>query len=181
VAGNDRQIALQQAAAYTAAIQAPDWPPDPLHHATLVTQIADVFWQWLTTAVYLELTVAAVTASQHGGASSPTVYNGGTHMATLTDTQQVSLSVAEADAAGQPVTSDTLVWTVDNPAVITLTVSADTYSAEAVAGTPGDAVITVTDSSNTALTGTAALTVVSGAATTLLITEGDPVDVPPAV
>jgi hypothetical protein len=91
----------------------------------------------------------------------------------LMDTQQVTLSVAETDSKGQPVTGDALTWTVDNAAAITLTPSADGYSCLCVAGTDGIATVTVSDGSATPpLTATDVLTVVSSAATGLVISEG---------
>ena len=98
----------------------------------------------------------------------------------LTDLQQVTLSVAEQDSKAQPV-SDTLAWSVDNPRVIALVPSADTQSCLCVAGVDGTAVVTVTDNSVTPpLTASDTLTVVSSAATSLVISEGTPEDQPPA-
>ena len=98
----------------------------------------------------------------------------------LTDLQQVTITVAEQDSKGQPV-SDTLTWSVDNPGVIAITPSADSQSCLCAAGTDGTATVTVTDSSVTPpLTGTEAFTVVSSGATSLVISEGTPEAQPPA-
>ena len=98
----------------------------------------------------------------------------------LNDLQQVTLSVAEQDSKGQPVT-DSLTWSVDQPGVISLVPSAATQSCLCVAGTDGTAVVTVTDNSVTPpLTGTDTITVVSSAATSLVLNEGTPEDQPPS-
>jgi hypothetical protein len=98
----------------------------------------------------------------------------------LTDIQQVTVSVSEQDSKGQPV-SDQLVWSVDNTAVISLVPSADSQSCLCVAGTDGTATVTVTDNSVTPpLTASDVITVVSSAATSLVISEGTAEDQPPA-
>lgn len=98
----------------------------------------------------------------------------------LNDLQQVTLSVAEQDSKGQPV-ADALAWSVDNGSVISLVPSADTQSCLCVAGTDGTAVVTVTDNSVTPpLTASDTITVVSSAATSLVISEGTAEDQPPA-
>lgn len=182
---DNRQFALHQAITYYTAIATPgpQYGPVPVQHAADVVRIADIFYRWLTAATRLQLRIAPFTWPQRDNASrgTPTIYTeGNPHMATLTDTQQVLLSVAETDAKGEPVTADTLTWVSDNPAAGALNVSTDTYSAEFVAGAPGVANITVADSANPALTGTLVLTVVSGAATSLVVSEGTPEEQPPA-
>jgi hypothetical protein len=77
--------------------------------------------------------------------------------------------VAETDAKGQPVTTDTLTWTVADPTVATLQVSADTYSAVVVAGNVGSTVVTLTDGT---LTATEAVDVIAGTATAIVLNEG---------
>ena len=144
--------------------------------------MAGVFYRWLEGPAVLVLFTDPLTYQQAApeGPGSPTVKKGNTVQ--LTDTQQVTVSVSEADSKGQPV-SDQLAWSVDNPGVISLVPSADTQSCLCVAGTDGTATgyITVTDSSVTpALTATDVITVVSSAATSLVISEGTPEDQPPA-
>ena len=183
---DNRQFALHQAIAYYTATTTPgpQYGPGPVQHAATVTQLADMFYRWLTAVTRLQTRIAPFTYPQRGrpGSRTPTIYTEGNfRMATLTDTQQVLLSVAETDAKGEPVTADVLTWVSDNPAAGALNVSADTYSAEFVAGDPGIANVTVADSANPALTGTVVLTVMSGAATALVVTEGTPEDQPPAV
>ena len=152
----------------------------PPERAGDVTSTAQVYYRWLEGPAFLFLTVDPETFDQAApeGPGTPTVMKGNTVQ--LTDLQQVTLSVAEIDSKGQPV-SDTLTWSVDQPAVIALTPSADTLSCLCVAGTDGTAVVTVTDSSVTPpLTASDTLTVVSSAATSLVISEGTAEDQPPA-
>ena len=102
-------------------------------------------------------------------------------MAQITDLQQFTASVAEVDSKNQPVTGDNLSWTIDNSAVATVTPSADGYSAVIAGVADGTATYTVTDSTVTPpLTGSGTVTVVSSAATSLVVTEGAAEDQPPA-
>ena len=152
-------------------------PPD---RAVDVTTVATVYYRWLEGPAVLFLAVDPTTFDQAApeGPGTPTVMKGSAVQ--LTDIQQVTLSVAEQDSKGQPV-SDTLTWSVDQPGVIALTPSADTQSCLCVAGTDGTAVVTVTDNSVTPpLTASDTLTVVSSAATSLVISEGTAEDQPPA-
>jgi hypothetical protein len=114
------------------------------------------------------------------GPGVPTVMRGN-GMAQITDLQQYTVSVAEADSKGQPVTGDNLSWTIDNPGVATITPSADGYSALIVGVADGTANYTVSDNTvNPPLTGSGSVTVVSSAATSLVVNEGAPEDQPPA-
>ena len=145
-----------------------------------VTTVATIFYQWLEGPAFLLLTVDPTTFDQSApeGPGTPTVRKG-TNVQ-LTDLQQVTLSVAEVDSKNQPV-SDSLVWSVDNGDVISLVPSADTQSCLCVAGVDGTAVVTVADNSVTPpLTASDTITVVSSAATNLVISEGTPEDQPPA-
>jgi len=146
-----------------------------------VTTMAAVFYRWLEGPAVMVLTPDSLTYQQAApeGPGTPTVKKGSSVQ--LTDTQQVTLSVAEQDSKGQPVTGDALAWSVDNPDVVAVTVSADSYSALLVAGTDGTATVTVADNSvNPPLTATDVITVVSSAATGLVISEGAPEDQPAA-
>jgi hypothetical protein len=152
----------------------------PPERAVDVTTVAGVYYRWLEGPAVLFLTVDPTTFDQAApeGPGTPTIMKGSAVQ--LTDIQQVTLSVAEIDSKGQPV-SDTLAWSVDQPAVIALTPSAGTQSCLCVAGTDGTAVVTVTDNSVTPpLTATDTLTVVSSAATSLVISEGTAEAQPPA-
>ena len=145
-----------------------------------VTAVATIFYQWLEGPAFLLVTVDPMTFDQAApeGPGTPTVRKG-TNVQ-LTDLQQVTLSVGEVDSKGQPVT-DQLVWSVDAGDVISLVPSADTQSCLCVAGTDGTAVVTVTDNSvSPPLTASDTITVVSSAATSLVIAEGTPEDQPPA-
>lgn len=152
----------------------------PVSQAGDVTAVAQVYYRWLEGPAVLFLAVDPMTFDQAApdGPGTPTIRKG-TNVQ-LTDLQQVTLSVAEQDSKGQPV-SDQLAWSVDNGAVIAVTPSADTLSCLCVAGTDGTAVVTVTDNSvNPPLTASDSITVVSSAATSLVIAEGTPEDQPPA-
>ena len=152
----------------------------PPERAVDVTTVADIYYRWLEGPAVLFMTVDPTTFDQAApeGPGTPTVRKGTTVQ--LTDLQQVTLSVAEVDSKGQPV-ADSLAWSVDQPTVISLTPSADTQSCLCVAGVDGTATVTVTDNSVTPpLTATDSLTVVSSAATSLVISEGTPEDQPPA-
>lgn len=145
-----------------------------------ITSVATTFYQWLEGPAFLLLTVDPTTFNQAApeGPGTPTIRKGMTVQ--LNDLQQVTLSVAEVDSKNQPV-SDQLAWSVDNGDVIAITPSADTQSCLCVAGTDGTAVVTVTDNSvNPPLTASDTITVVSSAATSLVISEGTPEDQPPA-
>jgi hypothetical protein len=146
-----------------------------------VTATAAVFYSWLEGPAVMVLSPARLTYQQASpdGPGTPTVMKGSAVQ--LTDTQQVTLSVAEVDSKGQPVTGDALAWSVDNPAVVAITPSADTYSCACAAGTDGTATVTVADNSVTPpLTATDVITVVSSAVTGLVISEGTAEDQPPA-
>jgi hypothetical protein len=145
-----------------------------------VTAVAQIYYRWLEGPAVLFLTIDPTTFDQAApeGPGSPTIREG--NIVQLTDLQQVTLSIAEQDSKGQPV-SDQLAWSVDNGSVISLVPSADTQSCLCVAGTDGTAIVTVTDNSvNPPLTASDTITVVSSAATSLVISEGAPEVQPPA-
>jgi len=177
----DRQLALQEAVAYFDSMFRGGLLPDPFRNAFELLHVAGLFYGWLTAPVMLTVTVSPLTFEQgrEPGPGVPTISEGA-DMAQLTDTQQVTLSVAEVDSKGNPVTGDTLAWTVDDVSVITVTPDASGYNALAVAGIPGVANVTVTDSTvSPPLTGTFQLTVEPGTATSLVVSEGTPVEQPP--
>ena len=154
----------------------------PPERAGDVTTVADVYYWWLDGPVFLFLTISPLTFYQDApdGPGVPTVMKGNA-MAQITDLQQYTASVGEADSKQQPVTGDNLTWSVDQPAVATVTPSADGYSAVIAGVSDGTATYTVTDNTVTPpLTGSGTVTVVSSAATSLVITEGTPEDQPPA-
>jgi len=95
----------------------------------------------------------------------------------LHDDEQVTLSVAVADAKGAAIsddpsrTDDDLQWSVADENVATLQVSSDTRSCTVVAGMPGSTVVTVTLGD---LQATEAVDVVAGDAALLTFSEGTP-------
>ncbi|HZR50135.1 MAG TPA: hypothetical protein VFB06_11505 [Streptosporangiaceae bacterium] len=177
MSADNRILALQ----YAIETVVPDGGGFPPEKGGDVTAVADIYYRWLEGPAVLFLTADPVTFDQAApeGPGTPTIRKG-TAAVQLTDLQQVTLSIAEEDSKGQPV-ADSLVWSVDDPGVISLVPSADTQSCLCVAGTDGTATVTVTDNSVTPpLTGTETITVVSSAATSLVINEGTPEDQPPA-
>jgi hypothetical protein len=93
----------------------------------------------------------------------------------LTDSQQVHLTLAEKDKAGNPVSPSTVpVWLSSNTDVVTLSVAADGLSADAVTtGAIGSATISASSDN---LTGTLDVTVVPGAAVTIELDAGTPTE-----
>ena len=154
-------------------------PPD---RAVDVTTVAGIYYRFLEGPVFLILTISELTFPQDApdGPGVPTVMKGNA-MAQITDLQQYTASVGEADSKNQPVTGDNLTWSVDQPAIATVTPSADGYSAVIAGVSDGTATYTVTDNTVTPpLTGSGTVTVVSSAATSLVVNESAPVDQPPA-
>lgn len=94
--------------------------------------------------------------------------------ASITDTQSISASISETDAAGQPVTIDPtqVAWSVGDPSIAELTQNAD-GSASFKALAVGQTQVAVTDKSN-GLSAQDVLTVTSGPATSLVIKFGTP-------
>lgn len=147
-----------------------------------VAAVAGIFYRWLEGPAELLLTISALTFDQDApdGPGVPTTVKGPL-MAQINDLQQFIASVGEADSKNQPVTGDNLAWSIDNPAVASVTPSADGYSAVIAGIADGTATYTVTDSTVTPpLTGSGTVTVVSSAATSLVVSEGTPEDQPPA-
>ena len=154
-------------------------PPD---RAVDVTTVATIYYRWLEGPAFLLLTISTLTFPQDApdGPGVPTVMKGNA-MAQITDLQQYTASVGEVDSKNQAVTGDNLAWTIDQPAVASVTPSADGYSAVIAGVADGTATYTVTDNTVTPpLTGSGTVVVVSSAATSLTITEGTPEDQPPA-
>ena len=153
-----------------------------LEQAATVAGVAGIFYRWLEGPAILLMTISQLTFNQDApdGPGVPTVTKGPL-MAQITDLQQFTASVAEVDSKAQPVTGDNLAWSIDNPAVASVTASADGYSAVIAGIADGVATYTVTDSTVTPpLTGSGTVTVVSSAATSLVVSEGAPEDQPPA-
>ena len=154
----------------------------PASQGADVTAVADIYYRWLEGPAFLILTISELTFPQDApdGPGVPTVMKRNA-MAQINDLQQFTASVGEVDSKSQPVTGDSLSWTIDNSAVATVTPSADGYSAVIAGQSDGTATYTVTDSTVTPpLTGSGTVTVVSSAATSLVVSEGAPEDQPPA-
>ena len=155
----------------------------PAFQASDVTYAADLYYRWLEGPAFLLLTISELTFPQDApdGPGVPTVTKG-PNMAQITDLQQFTASVAEVDSRNQPVTGDNLTWAIDDPSVASVTPSADGYSAVIAGLADGTANYTVNDNTvNPPLTGGGQVTVVSSAATSLVVNEGAPEDQPPAV
>jgi hypothetical protein len=179
VTAENRVLALQL------AIQTvvPDGGGFPAEKGSDVTTVADIYYHWLEGPAFLLLTISTLTFPQDApdGPGVPTVMKGNA-MAQITDLQQFTASVGEVDSKSQPVTGDNLAWSIDQPAVASVTPAADGYSAVIAGIADGVATYTVTDSTVTPpLTGSGTVTVVSSVATGLVISEGAPEDQPPAV
>jgi len=142
--------------------------------AARVTATAQALFAWLVGPAFLVVTPGTVVSQATGQPTGTPTPTGGTMQ--LHDNEQVTLTVAEADAKGVAL-QDTLTWTVDQATVATLQVSADTQSALLVAGLPGSAVVTVTDG---ALSATLAVDVVPGGVATITVTPGTPEPQPTA-
>lgn len=141
-------------------------------HATL--ESAQAFFQWLIKTHPVSMTITVGPPSEQGSPASPSM-EGSAVAVTLTDTQQVTLTLGEKDSKGQDVTGDAVVWSVDNTSAVTLTPNG--YTCVVAAGTPGTATVTVTDGT---LTATEAFVVTSGAASALTLTADTPVEQPAA-
>lgn len=134
------------------------------HHATQEAAIG--FYQWLAQGpAPVRMTITVGTPTLQGTGTTPPE---GSSMQ-LHDNEQVTYTLSETDAKGNPVTGDTITWTVDNPAVVTLTPSADGYSCLVVAGTLGSAVVTVTDGT---LSATEAVDVIAGPVAAISVAAG---------
>jgi hypothetical protein len=135
---------------------------------------ATTIFRWLTGPVSFTIRIGEV-YKQNGSSTGRTI--GGSPMQ-LHDDEQVTLSVAVADAKGAAIaddasrTDDDLQWTVADENVATLQVSSDTRTCTVVAGTPGSTVVTIKLGD---LEATEAIDVVPGDAALITISEGTPV------
>jgi hypothetical protein len=165
-----RSAALMAAAAFWANSQ--HTSPDQ------VVDTAAAWASWvLAPPVRLAITAAPNTFQQEGPLkyrpTTATPDPGGTTMAvTMSDTEEVTLHVAPEDSKGAQTSGDTVTWSVDNAAQLTLTPSADGLSCLCAAGTVGTATVTATDGT---LTGTEVFTITAGPTTQLVVTADNPV------
>lgn len=139
--------------------------PDPL---TEIRSNAETLAAWLLGTTHLSITRGPV-LSQTTGLPTGTSTEGDPMQ--LHDDEQTTLTVDTKDARGFE-TADTVSWTIDDGSVASLTVSDDGRSCTVVAGTPGRAVVTVTDA-DAGLSATEAIDVVPGGTATISIVEGD--------
>lgn len=97
----------------------------------------------------------------------------------LKDTQQVDLAVEAVDSKGFDVVGDAITWTASDTTAVTLVPAPDGKTVTVVANSPAvGVVLTATDSNGLTVTDT--VDVITGDAVALKITEGTPVDQPPA-
>lgn len=133
------------------------------------------FATWLESRPHhLTLTAGSETYQQpdYPGPAVPTKTGDNGMSVTLTDTQQVSYSVAAEDSKGFAVT-DALTWSSDdNGAVVTLQPAADGLSCTFVAVAPGTANYSVTDGT---LTGGGQAIVTAGGPSQIVVSEAAPV------
>jgi hypothetical protein len=141
-----------------------------MHAEHEIRDTAETFYAWLAGTVRLVLTYGAI-QKQTGVFAGPITLTEENHVQ-LHDDEQFTLSVATKDAKGFD-TADAIDWTVDDDTVVTLNVADDGRSCTVVAGQPGSAVITVTDSAtDPVLSATEAVDVVAGGTATIQLAEG---------
>lgn len=134
-----------------------------------IRDTGEIFFAWLNGTTRITLTRGPVT--NQAGAVTDTNINE-ENPVQIHDDEKFDLTVHTTDAKGFE-TADAIDWAVDDTSVVTLTVSADGRSCTVVAGSPGSAVITVTDNATTPpLSATEAVDVVPGGTATISLTEG---------
>lgn len=136
---------------------------------TAVRDTATDLFAWLAGPTHLALHRGLITVQSTGQPSGTPTPLG--DKVQIHDNEQFDLSVSATDAKGQPVLGETLTWTVDNPDVVSLQVSADTQTCTVVAGVPGSCVVTVADEA-AGLSATEAVDVVAGPVALIQINEG---------
>jgi|SRR5581483_1231228 len=144
---------------------------DPAGNQTSVLGTANVFYGYLTGAVRIGLTLGSRVDQTTGRITGDPGGN------TMKDTEKVQLTVTAEDAKGQVTAGPSdLTFTSSDETVVTISTDAD-GTMWAVAGNPGSAVITADwpDSPSGDLTGTLAVDVTTGDATSLVISAGGPV------
>lgn len=135
-----------------------------------IRSTAETFAAWLLGTTSIRLTRGPITKQQPPGLFAAPNPEG--VPVQIHDDEKFTLTVHTQDAKGFE-TSDAIDWTADNTDVVTLQVSDDGRSCTVVAGNPGSAVITVTDTStDPQLSATEAVDVVAGGTATITLTEG---------
>ena len=141
-----------------------------MHAEAEIRDTAETLFAWLNGTTRIRLQRGPVT-KQTGIPADSTLTEENTVQ--IHDDEQFTLSVHTQDAKGFD-TTDAIDWAVDDPSVVTLNVSDDGRSVTVVAGSPGSAVITVTDTAtDPELSATEAVDVVPGGTATITLTEGD--------
>ncbi|MCW2915515.1 MAG: hypothetical protein JWN52_3583 [Actinomycetia bacterium] len=137
-----------------------------------IRSTAEIFAVWINGTTSLRLSAGPVSKQTTGRrVSKPNLL--GAAIMQIHDDEKFTLTVDTRDAKGFE-TADEISWLVDDGTVVSLSVSPDGRSCDVVAGSPGSAVITVTDTSTTpALVATEAVDVVPGGTATIAIAEGD--------
>lgn len=132
---------------------------------------AETFAAWIYGTTTLRLSAGPITKQATGEpAGTPNPQGDAVQ---IHDDEQFTLTVDTKDAKGFE-TADDISWLVDDGTTVSLSVSEDGRTCTVVAGSPGSAVITVTDNSTTpALVATEAVDVVPGGTATITLTEGD--------
>lgn len=172
-----REVALREACRVVAA----DCLPAQVK-AQQAVHAAAQFFEWLTAedpAVRLVLTAGMVYEIANGQrviVGWP-VRKGRTMQ--LKDTQQVDLAVEAVDAKGFDVVGDTITWTSSDTTAVTLVPAPDGKTVTVVANSPAVGVV-ITAADENGLTVTDSIDVIPGDAVALRVTEGTPVDQPPA-
>lgn len=134
-----------------------------------VRDTASDLFAWLAGPTHLTLRPGPITVQSTGQPSGTPTTAG--DKVQIRDNEEFDLAVTPEDAKNQPVLGETLTWTVDNPDVVSLVVSADTQTCTVVAGLPGSAVITMTDEA-AGVSATEAVDVVAGQVALIQINEG---------
>lgn len=140
-----------------------------------VVDLADRYARWVRQGGFA-LLLSPLTYPQGPGPAVPTqvTTEGDRTVATMTDAQQILISVQPEDSKGNDTTDSALTWSADdNGAVVTLQPAADGTSCLFVANEPGVANYQVSDGT---ISGGGTLTVTAGAATQLVVTEATPTD-----
>ena len=166
-----RKTALDAAVALFARASAVDAAPT----AETVLAYATAFLGWVSGARLLVHADALTYQQGNPSISQATRYVGG--KVQLADSQQVTISVDPVDSKGFDVTGDTITYTSADPTIIAVQPASDGLSVLCVAGNPGSTTVTISDGT---ITGTEAFDVTTGPVASFKITEGTPVDQPPA-
>lgn len=167
-----RTAALRSAVAFHAAVGDLDLRLGVASDQTIaagelaVRNTAETFLAWLRGPTAIRLTPGQVT-SQTTGQPTGSAPEGDTVQ--IHDDEQFTLAVDTKDAKGFE-TADQVDWSVDDENVVTVEVSDDGRTATVIAGSPGSAVVTVTDGT---LTATEAVDVVAAGTATISIAEGE--------